>query len=244
MLNRGQTETLGFVLVFAIITASIGIVYATGFTGLNDVREFEQVNNAERAFEVMAGNIQDLTHRIAPSRSTEIKLADAQLRIADEIQIQVNDPDSSYNITYGLRPIIYDPDTGTEIVYEQGAVIRSQRDSGILVRESTLVLNENRSVIPIVHTRLSGDRQISGSSTVLLRADHSKTRLDYVNDSASNNKIWINITSPRAPVWHNHLSTSFDNVTCEDVTDDTTACQVTTDRVYVPVYQIDLSIES
>lgn len=242
MPNRGQTETLGFVLVFAIITASIGIVYASGFNGLNDAREFEQVNNAERAFEVLADNIEDITHRNAPSRSTEVKLAGAQLRIADPIQFQVNDPDGGFNTTYDIRPVVYDPGTRTELVYAQGAVIRSQSTGGIVVTESTLVIDENRTILPVVQTRLTGDRGVSGSTTVLVRADLAQTRLVYAND-ADSNLVWFNVSSPRAEAWRGHIIETYDDASCEPVSGDTVACRVTTDRLHVTLVQIDLSIE-
>lgn len=241
MSDRGQTETLGFVLVFALITASIGLVFATGFTGLNDVREFEADNNAERAFEVLADNLEDVTHRNAPSRSTEIKLSEAELRIGDPIQLTVNDPDSTFNVTYDLRPIVYDADTGTELVYVQGAVIRSQADGATIVHESTLVLDENRTLIPVVQTRAGGERGVSGSTTVLVRADLSQSRLAYANSSAGN-QVWMNVTSPHAAAWHAHLDEAYPDASCT-LSGDTVACSVTTDRVHVTQIQIDLRIE-
>lgn len=241
MPDRGQTETLGFVLVFAIITASIGLVYASGFTGLNEAREFEQVNNAERAFEVFADNMEDISHRNAPSRSTEIKLAGAELRVAEPIQIEVNDPDGGFNATYDLRPVIYDPDTDTEIVYAQGAVIRTQGDVGVVVKEGTFIIGENRTVIPILQTRLIGNAGVSGSRTVLIRADHSQTRLIHVNDGGTSS-FWLNVTSPRANIWENHLSSTYPAADCS-ISDNTVSCSIDTDRLYLVLVQIDLSIE-
>lgn len=241
MLDRAQTETLGFVLVFALITASIGLVYASGFTGLNEVREFESVNNAERAFEVFADNIEDISHRNAPSRSTEIKLAGAELRIAEPIQIEVNDTDSGFNASYDIRPVIYDPDTGTELVYVQGSVIRVQGEGGVVVKEGTFIINQNRTVIPIIQTRLSGNAGVSGSRTVLIRADHSQTRLVEANDGISST-LWLNITSPRAAIWEDHLSTNYPVDSCT-LAGDTVSCSIDTDRVYITLVQIDLSIE-
>lgn len=242
MPDRGQSETLGFVLTFALITASIGLVFATGFTGLNDVREFEQVNNAERAFEVLADNMEDITHRNAPSRSTEIKLADARLRIASAIEIEVNDPDSQFNNTYQLRPVIYDADTGTDLVYVQGAVIRTERSGGLVATEGTFVIDTNRTVFPIIQTRASGSTAAGGTEAVLLRAKQSTTRLAYANDTVGN-KIWFNVTSPRATIWRTHILDAYDDADCLAVVGDTVACHVTTDRVYVVVTQVDLSIE-
>lgn len=241
MCSRAQSETLGFVLVFAIITASIGIVYASGFTGLNEVREFEQVNNAERAFEVFADNIEDISHRNAPSRSTEIKLASAALQIPAASQFEVNDTDA-FGSTYDLRPVVYDADTGTEIVYEQGAVIRSQTDGGLVVKEGTLIIGTDRTIIPIIQTRVSERVAVGGSQTVLIRADHAQTRLVYANDT-DGNEVWFNLTTPRASVWHTHLTETYDDASCQPVSGNTVSCSVTTDQVYVTLVQIDLAIE-
>ena len=241
MPDRGQTETLGFVLVFAIITASIGLVFATGFTGLNDVREFEATNNAERAFEVLADNLEDVTHRNAPSRSTEIKLSQAELRVADPIQIRFDHPAAGFNVTYGVQPIVYDAATGTELVYVQGAVIRAQGEDAVMVHESTLILNESRTVVPIVQTRLEGNRQVSGTTTTLVRADLSQTRLVYANQSPTG-PVWINVTSPRAGAWRAHLEESYPDATCTQV-GDTTSCSVAAERVHVTLIQVDVSLE-
>ena len=125
--DRGQSELIGFVLAFAIIVASIAIVFTAGFSSLQD-----------------------------------IKLSDARLFVDDPIEITVNVEGEPFNATYELRPIVYDADTGTQIVYVQGAVLRDQRDGGVVMHESTLLLNESRTMIPMVQTRLSGTDGIAG----------------------------------------------------------------------------------
>jgi len=62
---------MGFVFAFALVTASVGVVYTTGIGGLEDARENEQVTNAVRAFDVLHDNIEDVTREDAPSRATE-----------------------------------------------------------------------------------------------------------------------------------------------------------------------------
>ena len=77
--HRGASETIGFVLVFSLIVLTVGVVLTVGYTGLQDARDAERVNNAERAFDVLADNIEDITDRGAPSRGTEIRLAEAAI---------------------------------------------------------------------------------------------------------------------------------------------------------------------
>lgn len=241
MLNRAQTETLGFVLIFAIITASIGLVYASGFTGLDNAREFEQVNNAERAFEVFADNIEDLVQWNAPSRSTEIRLSDATLTIADPVEIEVNDTSVGFNETYDIRPVIYDAGTGQRVVYIQGTVIREAGPDAVVVRESSMLITEDRTVIPFIETRLVGTGSVGGSRTILIRAEHAATSPVYIEDDLAGT-VWLNITSPWAGAWHDHFESKPGVVECE-LDGDTAACEIDTDRIYVTQVKIDLEIE-
>jgi len=244
--RRAQSETLGFVLVFAIMVSAIGLVYAGGFSGLADVRDVERVNNAQRAFEVLADNMEDITQRNAPSRATEIKLAGASLEIAEPIEIEVNVTESAggavmFSKAYDVRPIVFDADTGTEIVYVQGAVIRQQGENGIVRHESTLLFNDSRTVIPIVQTRLDGTSSVGGSTTVLIRADHSVTRIDHTNTSESYT-VWFNVTSSRAGTWHDYLEGKEDVDDCL-LASDTASCKIdNTERVYLIAVKIDLAL--
>lgn len=245
MTPRAQSETLGFVLVFAIVVSTIGLVYAGGFSGLADVRDAERLNNAERAFEVLADNMEDITQRNAPSRATEVKLAGANLEITEPIGVEVNVTELStgtvvFTGRYDLRPIVFDAGTGTEIVYVQGAVIRQQGESGIVGHESTLMFNGSRTVIPIVQTRLDGTASVGGSTTVLVRADHATTNLDHANTSDTY-EVWFNLTSPRAGTWQDYLEDEGGVDSCRR-SGDTVSCEIVTERVYVSTVKIDVAL--
>lgn len=241
MPERALSESIGFVLVFALVVSTIGIVYASGFAGLQDVRDAEQTNNAQRAFEVLADNMEDITKRGAPSRATEVKVENANLYVDDPITINVSVPEDDFSIAHDVHPIVYDANTGEQLFYAQGAIIRAREGgSGFVVHESTLVLNQSRTVVPVIQTRLEGVGSVGGGGTALIRAEESKTALEYSNMSAANT-VWVNITSPRADAWANHLEDSPD-VTCEPVSDNTAACQVTSDQIRVSVFKIDVSL--
>lgn len=236
---RAQSETIGFVLVFGLVVASIGIVFTAGFSGLQDVRDEERVSNAERAFEILGNNMGDMTQRGAPSRAAEVKLADARLHVDDAIEVRVHVPDGGFDTNYSIRPIVYDANTGATIVYEQGAVIRSDVGGSVVQHESVLLLNGSRTIIPVVQTRLDGTGGVSGSGTVLVRTVRAQTAIEYTNGST--NEVWVNVTSPRAESWQQYLDDKSD-VTCEQVSDDTAPCRVTTERVTVTVVLIDVSL--
>lgn len=240
MADRGQTETLGFVLVFAIITASIGLVFATGFTGLDDARAVEQVNNAERAFEVYSENIDDITQRNAPNRATEIKLADATLTLAEPIEVSVNVVGDPLNETYAIRPLVYDAQTGEQLIYVQGAILRKASGRAVVLQESTMVLDANRTVLPIIQTRRDGTGSIGGSTTVLIRATHAQSSFILVDNAPPT--IWFNVSTPHAAAWASHLEDASGVSSCS-VIGDTAACQIDTDRAVITLVQIDVDLD-
>ncbi|MFC7136780.1 hypothetical protein ACFQRB_10335 [Halobaculum litoreum] len=73
-MTRAQSDAIGFVLVFSLIVLTVGTVYAAGYPALQDLRSDEQLENMERAFEVLDDNVDDMAREGAPSRATEIKL--------------------------------------------------------------------------------------------------------------------------------------------------------------------------
>jgi len=238
--DRAQSDVLGFVFVFAIVVATIGLVFTAGFSGLQDVRDVERVNNAERAFEVLWDSIKDMTDRGAPSRATEITLSDASISFGETVRINVSQEGGTFNTSQTIDPIVYDGDTGTEIVYAGGAVLRQQRAGGIVTHRPGFVLSAERTVIPIVETRRVGSGGIGGDGTVLVRTTTARRDVLYANDDGAVT-LWVNITTPRAETWHDYLEDQ-DDVTCEPVTDGTVACQLTTRRAYVTRISIDTTI--
>ena len=240
MRDRGQSDVLGFVFVFAIVVAMIGLVFTAGFSGLQDVRDVERVNNAERAFEVLWDNLKDMTDRDAPSRATEITLSEASISFGEPVRINVSEADGAFNTSQTVDPIVYDADTGTNIVYAGGAVLRQQGSGGIVTHPPGFVLSAERTVIPIVETRRAGSGGLGGDGTVLVRTETARRNLLYANDDGTVT-LWLNITTPRAETWHDYL-TDREDVTCEPVTGEEVACQVTTRRAYVTRISIDTTL--
>jgi len=258
MSNRAVSEVLGFILIFALITTTVGIVYVTGVDGLSDRRDAERVNNAERAFDVLADNLQDLRQQGAPSRATEIKLADARLSFGGETQMKVvvtsTTPDRVY--TADIDPIVYSSNTDTEIVYEGGAVIRVDGDSAILKRKPGMVFTydvesgRTTAIIPFVQTRAQGGRSIGGSTTTLIRTRQADSELLTPPSSGPYSiRYTIETTPERAEVWKGYLDGQMTesewNKNCElkttDEPDDTVECTLDVDRLYIPVTRIDVT---
>lgn len=247
--GRGISDVVGYVLVFSLVVSIVGFVSVSGFASLSDVRDAEQANNAERAFDVLSDNIADIYEHGAPSRATEISLADAGLRTTETVTINIsaNDTSSSDNftLTKDSRPIIWEGNRETEIVYSFGATLRDERQGGIVVEAPPFQLDSERTVIPVVQLR---DRrgQAFGEATIRIRAIHGATSVFLSEETPHYDEAWINITTPRATIWKQHLD-DYPDTDCSvemKAAGETVVCDISNrEEIHVTLTRISLELE-
>jgi len=56
--RRAVSDVVGYVLVFSLVSLTVGVVSVAGVGALQDARDVEQANNAERAFDVLGDNVE------------------------------------------------------------------------------------------------------------------------------------------------------------------------------------------
>lgn len=251
--SRAVSDVIGFVLVFGLVTSTVAIVSVAGFGALEDVRDAESVSNAERAFDVLADNMADVHQQGAPSRSTELSLTEAELSTASRITVNVTGIDTSqptrnFTIETSPRPVVWRPtgDTDTEIVYALGAVVRSGADGGVVLEDPPFVLDDDRMLLPLVKTQSDQGQSFSGS-TIRVRGSRAEATEIISGTGTQYDRLWLNITTPRADVWRQYLDRSDGTSEClvvEEGGDETVACAlVAPDDVYVVVVGIDTLLE-
>lgn len=236
--DRGVSDTVGFVLVFALVTATISVVFVGGFSALDAAQEAERDANVERAFDVLADNVDDIDRRGVPSRGTEIQLAGGTLQHGDGTRIEVNSTEWNESVVVSTRPIVYSGDD-TEIVYEAGAVVRSDGDSSVMLSEPNLV-NGSTVILPIIDVGATG-QSVGGERTVLVVADSSKRgTVDRTSDVSD---LTVSITSPRADAWERYFDRLAERGTVDSVERDDDEVSATfdgLDRGYVMRTEIDV----
>lgn len=246
MTERAQSEILGYLLVFTLVLATMSLIAVVGLSELQDVRDDERTTNAERAFEILADNIDDVASGGATSQATEISLADSRLSVGDPVTFTVSgesvtDPSQNFSFAYTARPIVFDVTQGDRVVYAGGATFRDGRSGAAMKDRPALLLTPNRSVVQIVQTRGAGSPSaVGGSSTVRVRTERAQRELVRVNTTTYN--LTVEIDSPRAPAWARHLDEQ-PGVTCGSPTGGSVSCSLTTDRVYVSVVRLDVYLD-
>jgi hypothetical protein len=237
---RGQSETIGFVLVFALIVASTGVVYVAGFSSLDDARAAEEITNAERAFDVFDDNVQDVTRRGAPSRATEMSLGNGDLYLENATRITVTGHYASNgtegaNASVGARPIVYRLD-GSRVVYASGAVIRSDRGNAVMRTQPSWVVTDRRTVLPLVVTNpdTDGRTAVGGGDTVLIAAERTERTLGIEFDPRTTAvNVTVTVKSPRAEAWGQFLADRGFTAIDADASDDRVSYWFVTDELYL-----------
>jgi hypothetical protein len=249
--ERAVSNVVGFVLVFGLVAAAVGVVSVHGFATLEGVRNAEQTENAERAFDVLADNMEDVYREGAPSRATEVSLKNAQLSASSSIRVNVSGTDGTTTTTVtnvSLQPIVWESTTdNTRVAYSLGAVVREEREGEVVVGDPPFVLREDRLILPVVRTATAKPASYGGT-TVRVRGVYVESfdRTDGV-DQESFTSVWINVTTPRADAWERYFDRTDVTEQCirdSPGGDERVACELdATGEVYVSLHKISVEIE-
>lgn len=255
MTERAVSDVIGFVLVFSLIALTVGIVYVGGIGGLEQRRNFEQVNNAEYAFTILADNVEDLRVHNAPSRTTEIDLSGAQLSMTKRTDVTVKitnlAPVPQYSTS--LTPVVYSAEGGSQLIYENGAIIRQSPDgSAITRREPGLLLTKaggsTSAIIPLVQTRVVGTTSVGGTTSVSVHTDLAVTEvLTARNTGPYQVSYTVATDSNWAPAWHRYLDKEIEEElsiadACSLSGGGIVTCTFTVDRLYVTATRVDVTL--
>ena len=200
---RAVSETVGFVLVFALVTTVIAVTFTFGLGGLEDAQLAERDTNVERAFDVLHDNLRDISRDGVPSRATELRLAGGTLTLAERTEVRFNGTAVDEGYTEGTRPLVYRGAGDSAVVYENGAVFVTQGDRGSVLNGPDLLVDDDGVVVSLV--RLSGSGQsIAGDRTVLVVGSNAERRV--VDSPWSGGNVTMDIDSTHADVWESYYT--------------------------------------
>ncbi len=204
--RRAVSETVGFVLVFALITTTIAVTFTVGLGGLEDAQVAERDANVERAFDVLHDNLRDISREGVPSRATEIRIAGGELALGERTTIRIIDAEGNATVVERTRPIVYRGSGDTEIVYENGAVFRSSGDVAIPMNDPDLVINGDPGDRTVMYSlvRTTGQPQAVAGDRTTLVVGSTVSRELVEPDREPNKNVTLEIDSPRADGWKRH----------------------------------------
>jgi hypothetical protein len=246
--DRGISDVVGYVLVVSLVLSVVGIVTVSGFASLEDARDVEQANNAERAFDVLSDNMADVYESGAPSRATEISLTEASLKTTATVTVSVsgnntNAKGDNFTVQETSKTIVWEGNRNTQIAYSLGATLRDERQGGTVIGQPPFQLDPERTVIRVLDLRNREGRSYGGG-TVRVRANHLVSTVAISEQSNDYDEVWLNVTTPRAPIWQQHLD-RYPDTDCRVETKpagETAICEVD-DREELHITVTDIPIE-
>lgn len=246
--ERGVSEVLGYTLIFGLILISITAVAVGGVDSLRSVRDVEQMNNAERAFEVLADNTADIYRWDAPSRATEFSVGGATLFTGTNTTIRIwDEDDGTPSRTFTITPLVFRSEQGNQIVYEAGAIFRTRRDSGRIVKTPPHKWTGGGSNVPIiviVGTYATATQSVAGTD-VIARMKTRERFVAFQGETFANASITIE--SERADLWKRYLDEQAGiDGQCSQGSPTTTTCNIdipSGERPIVAVHLIEMELE-
>lgn len=251
MTDRGVSDVIGYVLIFSLVAATVGIVSVSGVSVLQDARDAEQISNAERAFDVLADNLEDIYRDGAPSRATEMSLSDAAVSTHETARLNISGDDGTALQNLGdieSTVLVWESsgDPPTKVVYSFGVVLRSQRDGGLVKREGPFQFDSDRTILPLVQTRAASPQSLGGG-TIRVRGTRSDSSIIHRGDGTQFSSILINVTTDHGTAWQNYLD-SKNELTCSTTSlgpdRSRVECEMSgPDELYVTFHPINIELE-
>lgn len=199
--DRGVSEVVAFVLIFAIIIGSVGILYTTGFQSMTSYQEGEQLRNAERAMGALASNFNDLQRNGGiQERAGELNLRDGTIRTGGNgTNVTVDVLDESYNESHRLGAITYQKGSSV-IAYDGGGVFRGvdgEPSQSVVLERPRLACNPESETAVISLLKLESDggvRSFQSSGSLELTVVRNTTEVHTVTGAGG-----VNVTVTDSP---------------------------------------------
>lgn len=229
--RRAVSDLMGFAIVFGIVVLSISLVYTFGVGALTEVQRGAGMDNAERAFDILADNLADIHVYGAPGRSTELQFASGQVAVTGEVSMTVTNDSRNLSTVLLATPIRY-TSGDTAFYYAGGAVVRRDRDAAVMVTDPPFRFSDERVVISFVETVSTGDSTSVGGGSVRVAARRVGVPTVRANE-AGPITFNVSLTSPRYAAWGDYFRRQGCLSVTEDAANSTVICRYRTDHLYV-----------
>lgn len=177
--SRGVSNALAFVLIFGIAVGSVFVVFSSGITTLDDLREAERANNAERAMFIIHQNVENIHNDGVAGRDTEVQLTESQLMLQEGSQFEVwegTDPDyddeDREDFIFSRRSFVLDYSVTDDrsTVYEFGALIRETPAGPVMVQDPPFSMVERGDTDRLLVTpvELQGGGNVAGGKQLVV----------------------------------------------------------------------------
>jgi hypothetical protein len=222
--ERGVSEAIGFMLIFTIVIAGIGLVTLYGYPMLLQQQVGADVNIMEKNMIVLQNDIKSLAYKTVPYKETSLKIGGGSLTVYNSSytpassSISISDSTTTYVNLFTPGELRYESvNAQADISLQNGAVVtrpRSKPGSAMLAEPRWFYdANTNTMVINLINITSSGIMAKEGIGTVQMTL--GETNYNYTPNI--NPIIIVYTPNPGlngmdySVAWDNYIKKTFSN---------------------------------
>lgn len=228
----GVSEVLSFSLIFALMLGTIAILYTQAYPILEEQKNIEIDKNVERSLSILDDNLDTVATGTAPSRETELKVADSNLRVDED----------GYNLTYSfykngnytnytISPdvMVYETSTGARYYYFNGAIVQQQGDTVYFVEEpDDIRSHEGKLQLTLLGMNSLGSELSGGTHTIQASGGKGQAIFVYPESGERTISATVIMDTPNTAerdYWRNYYSSKPSFTSCENTGATSFECQ-------------------
>jgi type II secretory pathway pseudopilin PulG len=215
---RGVSDVIGYVLTFSVVALAVLAATGVGFTQLQEVRSNEELTNAERAFQLIEQNFDQIQQSQAETSRSEISLDAGSLRFrsppgTSTLTVTVNNTGKTH--TLPMNSLEYGLDD-TVIAFEGGAVFYQDQNTNTILEDGPEMFCRQRgsrparAIVSVVRLQGSSSSAFSGG-TIGITGEHNSSELLFpVNQTGADSVgestgVTVEIDSDYGDAWREHF---------------------------------------
>jgi len=228
--DRGVSESIGFLIIFSIVIAGIGLVTLYGYPTLMQRQVGAEETIMEKNMIVLQNDIKSLAYKTVPYKETALKIGGGSLTVYNS---SYSPPVSAITITVNGNPYINSFKPGelryesvsaqTDISLQNGAVVLRPRISQTTTNGSVMLAEprwfydvnpvSNKGTIVLNLINITSDSMMAKEGIGTVRMRLVREPEPYYNYTANVNRIDIDYTplgQDYSLAWDNYITKTFD----------------------------------
>lgn len=250
--DRAVSETLGYILIFGIVSACIGMVFITGSQIISDTQESANFQGMEQNFNVISSDLRRTAFEESPVMTTNIKVDYGTLSLSP-----VGHSDVKMLVYYNGH--LYDMDLGSltfqssvwgkSISIENGAMVKMYGGNGawnsLMTQQPRIYYSDSTKTLYIASISLHGEQSAMAGGVSRLQSKFIDSEI-YDNYSVSPEAVTICMKSNYTGAWSLYFRDTLSSCGSINTTDPSeywtnfTIGQV--NRMVLVKYNVDVSI--
>jgi hypothetical protein len=173
--DRAVSDTVAFVLVFALVVTSTGIVTTVGFGSLRDVQQSQQADLSAGTLRAIGGEIDEIAAGTRPAYRDSLELGGGRVSVVNETAVTATVSNATgpvFDETYRPRALTYSFE-GRNMSYESGVLARGSEGKGSVLVSSPSTMRcspaDDVAVVSIVQL-VSGEGGAASGGPVTVTA--------------------------------------------------------------------------